>query len=77
MINLQLKSNTVRKTVLVDVTSTPREALTASNISTNTALHLNGTMIVGQDLDESFEALGVPDESEAMLISVIKADSAK
>lgn len=77
MISLACKSNTVRKTIIVDVTSTPRQALEQVGISTTATIHLNGTQIVGADLNDSFADLGVADDSEAMLISVIKADAAK
>jgi hypothetical protein len=52
--------------------------LEANDVSTaSAAIHLNGSLIPGCDLDDTFEDLGVEDDTSAMLIAVVKADSAR
>ena len=78
MINLTIGTNTERKTVLVEPTAVLSDVLTQNQVITsNAAIHLNGSLIPGCDLGCSFEELGVEDDTSAMLIAVIKADSAK
>ena len=77
MINLTIGTNTERKTVLVQPTDVLANVLEENNvITTSAAIHLNGSLIPGCDLDQSFEELGVEDDTQAMLIAVVKADSA-
>ena len=77
MINLTIGTNTERKTILVQPTDVLAEVLMDNNvITTSAAIHLNGSLIPGCDLGETFENLGVEDDSSAMLIAVVKADSA-
>lgn len=78
MINLQIGTNTQRKTVLVQPQDSLQDVLDNNEVNINgSALHLNGTLIAGVDTDKTFADLGVQDGSKAMLIAVIKADSAK
>ncbi len=78
MIKLTIGTNTERKSVMVEPDQTLAEALSANNVdASRSALHLNGTLIPGADKDLTFEELGIRDSSEAMLIAVIKADSAR
>lgn len=78
MISLTIGTNTERKTVIVEPTEVVGEVLEANNVNTAaTAIHLNGSLIPGCDLYETFESLGVEDDSQAMLIAVVKADSAQ
>lgn len=78
MINLTIGTNTERKSVIVEPDQTLQEVLEENNVNVNgCALHLNGSLIAGVDIEETFEALGVADGSKAMLIAVVKADSAK
>ena len=77
MINLTIGTNTERKTVIVEPTDILSEVLEENNvITTSAAIHLNGSLIPGCDLESSFEDLGIQDNSQAMLIAVVKADSA-
>ena len=77
MISLTIGTNTERKTVIVNPTDVLGDVLEENNVSTTSAaIHLNGSLIPGADLQETFEDLGVEDESNAMLIAVVKADSA-
>ena len=78
MINLTIGTNTERKTVIVSPEDVVGEVLAENNVNTTSAaIHLNGALIPGCDLDQSFEDLGVEDDTQAMLIAVVKADSAK
>lgn len=77
MINLTIGTNTERKNVIVEPTEILGDVLTENNVNTaSAAIHLNGSLIPGCDLDQSFEELGVEDDTQAMLIAVVKADSA-
>ncbi len=78
MIKLTIGTNTERKVVMVDVDDTLADVLSNNNVdASRSALHLNGTLIPGADKELTFGELGIEDGSEAMLISVIKADSAR
>lgn len=78
MINLTIGTNTERKTVVVEPTDVLGEVLEQNNVNTTSAaIHLNGSLIPGCDLGETFEDLGVEDDTQAMLIAVVKADSAR
>ncbi len=78
MINLTIGTNTERKTVLVQPDEILEDVLEANNVNTSSAaIHLNGSLIPGCDLECSFEDLGVEDDTSAMLIAVVKADSAR
>lgn len=78
MINLTIGTNTERKTVIVEATDVLAEVLSNNNVMTSSAaIHLNGALIPGCDLSNTFEELGVEDDTSAMLIAVVKADSAR
>ena len=77
MINLTIGTNTERKTVIVEPTEVLADVLADNAVNVaSAAIHLNGSLIPGCDLEETFEDLGVEDGSQAMLIAVVKADSA-
>lgn len=78
MINLTIGTNTERKTVIVDATQTIEDILEDNQVDVSgTALHLNGSLIPGCDVEKTLPELGVADGGSAMLIAVTKADSAK
>lgn len=78
MIKLTIGTNTDRRTVMVEADDTLADALSNNHVdASRSALHLNGTLIPGADKELTFDELGIVDGSEAMLISVIKADSAR
>jgi sulfur carrier protein ThiS len=78
MISLTIGTNTERKTVIVEPTAVLADVLAENSVDTaSAALHLNGALIPGCDTECSFEELGVEDGSQAMLIAVVKADSAQ
>lgn len=77
MINLTIGTNTERTSVIVEPDAVVGQVLADNNVNTaSAAIHLNGTLIPGCDLDQTFEELGVEDDTAAMLIAVVKADSA-
>lgn len=77
MINLSIGTNTERKNVIVEPDQTLADVLAENNVNVGgCALHLNGTLIAGADTDQTFEELGIADGTKAMLIAVVKADSA-
>ena len=78
MIKLTIGTNTERKTVIVNPKDNAKNVLTQQGINIDrTAMHLNGSPIPAVDLNNTFEGLGIADESEAMIIAVVKADSAQ
>ena len=77
MISLTIGTNTERKTVVVEPTEVLADVLANNDVITSSAaIHLNGSLIPGCDLNNTFEELGVEDDTSAMLIAVVKADSA-
>lgn len=78
MISVNVRTNTTRRTVSVDVTATPKQVFSSQNIDTSTSMvNLNGTILSGADFDKSFEALGVEDGTTANLNAIVKADGAR
>ena len=78
MISITIGTNTQRKAVVADVNDIVRDTLTRNDIEKGRAtVNLNGTPLTDDELDCSFAALGVADESTNMLICVVKADSAR
>lgn len=77
MIQISISTNTVRKTVNAEVTATPFEVFEENNISTaGCQVYVDGERIQGDDFDETFEDLGVDDESAITISCIVKADSA-
>lgn len=78
MIRLLVGTNTQRVNVIVNTDDTLAEVLDQNHVDiSHAALTLNGTQIPGVDKDKTFGELGIDDESSAMLIAVVKADSAQ
>lgn len=78
MIKLTIGTNTTKKVVLAEADKPVKDILSECAVDvTRSALHLNGTLIPGADTELSLEELGIKDGAEAMLIAVIKADSAR
>lgn len=77
MINLTIGTNTERKTVIVEADKPLNEILVENDVNVvGSALHLNGSLIAGVDVQNSLTELGIADGGQAMLIAVVKADSA-
>ena len=77
MISINVRTNTTRRTVSVDVTSTPREVFNELGVDTSTSMvNLDGAILSAADFGKSFEALNVADGSTANLNAIVKADGA-
>ena len=77
MINVAVKTNTVRRTVSADITDTPRKVFDDLGVDISTSMvNLNGAMADASNVNKSFEALGVEDGSTAYLNAIVKADGA-
>lgn len=78
MVSIKVGTATKRKTVVVETSTTISEVIAASEMNMGTAtMFLNGAPISNAEYDSTLEDLGVEDESEASLLAVVKADSAK
>lgn len=77
MIQVQVRTNTTRKTRNVDVNSTPASVFDELEISpAGSMINLNGTILTATDMQSTFAALGVTDGSTVNLNSIVKADGA-
>ncbi len=76
MINVTVKSNTVRSTINTSVDSTPAEVMEKAGVGTEGMNNLNGTILTATDLHSTFAQLGIADGSSCNLNSVVKADGA-
>lgn len=78
MINVTVSTNTNRSSVAVDIDATIKEVIDASGIAIgNVALYLNGSVISRDEWEDTLEDFGVEDFSNATLVAVVKADSAR
>lgn len=77
MITVNVRTNTTRKTINVDVTTTPAQIFEelGENISSS-MININGLTIDKSNLDKSLEELNVADGSTAYLNAIVKADGA-
>jgi len=77
MIQVVVGTNTNKATVNTAVTNTPATLLEQQNVKmTGANAFLNGAPLSPLDYSKSFAELGVADETKAMLIVAVKADSA-
>lgn len=77
MIQLNVRTNTTRRTITTDVTSTPRSVFTEMGIDTSTSMvNLDGAILSAEDFGKTFDRLGVADGSVANLNAIVKADGA-
>lgn len=78
MVNVTVSTNTNRSSVAVDIDATINEVIDASGIAiSNVALYLNGSVISRDEWEDTLEDFGVEDFSNATLVAVVKADSAR
>lgn len=78
MIKVLVKTNTTRKEVTAETTSTPKAVFNEMGVSVSGAVvNLNGTILSATDLNSTFAALGVTDGTTINLNSIVKADGAK
>lgn len=77
MISINVRTNTTRRTVSADVTSTPREVFAEFDVDTSTSMvNLDGAILSAADFGKTFEELRVADGSTANLNAIVKADGA-
>lgn len=78
MIKVLVKTNTVRREVVTESTSTPNAVFSGMGVSVAGAVvNLNGTILTATDLNSTFAALGVTDGASVNLNSIVKADGAR
>ena len=77
MISINVRTNTTRRTVSIDVTSTPRDVFNELGVDTSTSMvNLDGAILSAADFGKTFEELRIADGSTANLNAIVKADGA-
>ena len=77
MISINVRTNTTRRTITTDVTSTPRDVFNELGVDTSTSMvNLDGAILSAADFGKTFEELRVADGSTANLNAIVKADGA-
>lgn len=77
MISINVRTNSIRNTIVTDITKTPREVFEEVGADTSTSMvNLNGAILSAADFAKSFEELGVADGTVANLNAIVKADGA-
>ena len=77
MISINVRTNTTRRTVSVDVTDTPRKVFADLGVDTSTSMvNLDGAILSAADFGKTFEELNVADGATANLNAIVKADGA-
>lgn len=73
MIKVIIGTNTNRKSIVVDESTTVRSVLDEHEIDYGVGnIHLDGAPICGNELDRTFQDYGVTDK--CLLVAVVKAD---
>lgn len=77
MVQLKIRTTTTSSQVITEVGNTPMNVFKENNIPVDgKSVQLNGMTLSVTDMNSTFEALGVADNSTAILGCVQKADSA-
>lgn len=75
MIKVTVGNNVKRSSVIIEETTTLREALEDAGIDyTRGVMHLDGSSLQAGDLDKTFADFGIADK--CFLLNVVKADNA-
>lgn len=78
MITVKIGTNNERKQVIIDPSKSIMQTLIDEDIDTmGCTMQLNGELILGDRINDTFTDFGVRDGSTAMLYAVIKAESAR
>ena len=78
MLSINVRTNSCRRTVSADITSTPRRVFDELGIdTTGSFVNLNGAQFSASDFNKTFEELGVEDGGTANLNAIVKADGAQ
>lgn len=76
MIRITVKTNVANETIVKAVTSTPKEVFNELGIDyAGKSVNVNGTPLTGDDINETFEELGVSDGTEVRIHAIVKADA--
>ena len=77
MVSINVRTNTVRRTVSAEITATPKQIFDELGVDTSTSMvNLDGVRLTGSDFPKTFEELGVADGGTAHLNAIVKADGA-
>lgn len=77
MISVNVRTNSARRTVSTDITSTPRDVFAELGVDTSTSMvNLDGAMLSAADFGKTFEELKVADGATVNLNAIVKADGA-
>ena len=77
MIQVNVRTNSARKTVTTDVTNTPANIFAEAGLDvSNSKVNLSGLQLTVSDMNTSFERLGVKDGASVHLNAIVKADGA-
>ncbi len=77
MLSVNVRTNTAKRTVSEDITSTPRQVFDELGVDVSTSMvNLSGTILSGSDLNKTFEELGAVDGKAVNLNAIVKADGA-
>ena len=77
MIQVNVKTNTARRTVTTEVTSTPSSVFSELGFDLSSSkVNLNGMQLSVGDMNSTFEQLGIADGASVGLNAIVKADGA-
>jgi len=78
MISITFKTNNIRKQIVEDINSTPSSVFAGFGItpSTRNQVTLCGVVLDDGDFDKTFAELGVEEDEDVVLASVVKGDGA-
>ena len=78
MIQINVRTNTVRRTVNCEVTDTPASVFAGIGVDTSaSSVNLNGATFCAADHNKTFAELGIADGETANLNCIVKADGAR
>lgn len=76
MIRITVKTNVANETIVKPVTATPKEVFDELGIEySGKSVNVNGTPLIGNDINESFESIGVADGTDVKMHAIVKADA--
>ena len=78
MITITIKTNNIRKTVVEPITETPASIFQSIGITPTerNQVSLSGSVLDGNELNKTFAELGIIEDEEVTLSSIIKGDGA-
>ncbi len=77
MIKVTIGNNVKRDAVIIERSTTLREALENAGLDySRGGINLDGATLGPGDLDKSFEDMNIPEDGKCFLIQVVKADNA-